>query len=978
VSFIDTLPLGVLPVSASSTRGSCVQGGGQVNCALGSMPVGSAATITVVVLPLVPGTVTNVAVVASAVADQLQTNNTSVLVTQVLPPSPIIVPAGTRLLAESALPANGGIDPGETVTIDFAMQNVGSLPTANLVATLLNANGVSGASGPKTYGALLAGGASRTNQFTFTASGAAGSTLNATFQLQDSGTNFATVVFPFVLANVVNFTNPGVIMIPDSGSSTPYPSSIPVTAVTGLVNKVTVTLVGVNHTSPDDLDVLLVGPNGRSALLMSDAGGGYTLNNATLVLDQNAPDSLLDESPLTSGTYQPADFEGGDSDSFPPSAPAGPYNSNLGIFNSSNPNGLWSLYVLDDAAGDAGRFSGGWRLSISTFDPVNATSDLALFGSVAPNPGTYGGNFTYNITVTNQGPHPASSVILSNQIPVGTTYNSANSSQGSCSNVNGVVICSIGTLTNQGRATVSISVAGNRTGSFMNLARVSGNVVDYNMANNVAAFVSNVGPVADLAISSSATPNPGTISNNLTITLTITNKGPDNASSVVLTNVLPAGVTYVSAIPSQGTSIHNNGTIVCALGSLAKNAKATITITVQPRFVTTITNQAVVAAGQPADLVPGNNTDNLLLQVNNPALIIVPAGSQLLAEGFLPATGGLDPAETVTLNLALRNEGVANTANLIATLRNTGGVNGPSGAQQYGVLSGGGAAVSRPFTFTASGTPGASVVAMLDLVNVVNGQSNSLGVASFNFVIGSNTRVSSTASNGIPDNSAALIYPSQITVSNLGGTISKVSVTLSNLTHSYPDDLDVLLVSPTGGRVLLMSDAGGSALLSHATLVLDDDAEAVLPNNGIILPGTYKPSDYNGGGNDNFPAPAPAGPFATTLSTLVGSNPNGVWSLFVVDDAVGDAGSLAGGWSLNISTTGQLPHLVRLESARLVNGQFQFTVVGAIGDNLVIQGSDNLQTWSNVGNVSLGTTGSANFQHGAAAAGFKFYRAVQQ
>jgi hypothetical protein len=101
-----------------------------------------------------------------------------------------------------------------------------------------------------------------------------------------------------------------------------------------------VTLVGVNHTSPDDLDVLLVGPNGRSALLMSDAGGGYTLNNATIVLDQNAPDSLLDESPLASGTYQPADFDGGDPDAFPPSAPAGPYNSNLGIFNSSNPNGI--------------------------------------------------------------------------------------------------------------------------------------------------------------------------------------------------------------------------------------------------------------------------------------------------------------------------------------------------------------------------------------------------------------------------------------------------------------------------------------------------------------------------------------------------------------------------------------------------------------------------------------------------------------
>jgi uncharacterized repeat protein (TIGR01451 family) len=977
VSFIDTLPPGVTPVSSATTKGSCALGGGLVNCSLGSLSVGSSATITVVVLPTVPGTITNTAVVSSTVSDSLQTNNSSVLVTEILPPSPIVVPAGTRLIAESLSPANGGIDPGETVTIDFAMQNVGSLPTANLIANLLNINGVSAASSSQAYGALLAGGPSRTNRYTFTANGVAGATLNVTFQLQESGTNLGTVVFPFILANVVNFTNPAVILIPDSGAASPYPSSIPVTGVTGLVNKVTVTLAGVNHTSPDDLDVLLVGPNGRSVLLMSDAGGGFGLNNVNLVFDDNAPASLPDESPITFGTYRPTDFDGGDGDAFPAPAPGGSYGNTLSIFNSSNPNGIWSLYVFDDAPGDSGRFSGGWRLNISTFDPVNATSDLAVLGTVSPNPAIYGSNLTYNITVTNQGPHTATAIVLSNQIPTGTTFLSANSSQGACSNANGTVVCGIGTLTNQGRATVIISLAGNRTGSLTDIARVSGNVDDYNLANNVANIISTVSAAADLALTTSAAPNPGTISNNVAFILSITNNGPDNASAVIVTNVLPAGANFISATTSQGSCANNNGIVVCALGSLAKNSKATVTITVKPLSVGAITNAASVTSSQPVDSITSNNSGVLTVPVNNPAWIIVPAGSQLLSESFTPATGGIDPGETVTLNLGFRNEGIANTTDLIATMRNSGGVNGSSPAQHYGVLSANGASVSRPFSFTASGAAGGVITATLDLVDVSGGQSNNLGSAAFAFVIGTTGRFSNTVSNGIPDNSAALIYPSQISISGLSGVVSKVSVTLSNLTHSYADDLDILLVSPSGGRVLLMSDAGGSSSINNSTLTFDDDASASLPNDGAIGSGVYKPSDYNGGSSDVFPPPAPGSPYSKTLSALNGSSPNGTWSLFIVDDAVGDAGYLAGGWSLNVKTTGQIPHLARLESARILNGQFQFTIVGAIGDNLVIQGSDDLQNWSTVGNVSVGGTGSASFQQTAGAVANKFYRAVQ-
>ncbi len=65
------------------------------------------------------------------------------------------------------------------------------------------------------------------------------------------------------------------------------------------------------------------------------------------------------------------------------------------------------------------------------------------------------------------------------------------------------------------------------------------------------------------------------------------------------------------------------------------------------------------------------------------------------------------------------------------------------------------------------------------------------------------------------------------------------------------------------------------------------------------MSGLFKPTAYKTA--TVLPSPAPAGPHATGLSTFSGTDPNGTWSLYVFDDSVGDAGSIAGGWSLSLS-----------------------------------------------------------------------------
>jgi len=143
-------------------------------------------------------------------------------------------------------------------------------------------------------------------------------------------------------------------------------------------------------------------------------------------------------------------------------------------------------------------------------------------------------------------------------------------------------------------------------------------------------------------------------------------------------------------------------------------------------------------------------------------------------------------------------------------------------------------------------------------------------------------------------------YQTSIGVSGFSGKIVDVNVQLKGITHTHPDDLDIMLVGPTGQSLLLMSDAGGSADLSNTYVAFDDSAPTLLPDSSLIA-GTqaYKPTNFEA--VDNFPAPAPAPSAATTLSVFDGTSPNGVWSLYVVDDGTEDTGSISGGWSLSLA-----------------------------------------------------------------------------
>jgi hypothetical protein len=179
-------------------------------------------------------------------------------------------------------------------------------------------------------------------------------------------------------------------------AANPYPSTITVNGLPGVVSKVTVGLSGLNSVFPaypEDFDILLVGPSSQNTMLMSDAGGSGQVSNVNLMFDDSAA-SGLSTSQITSGTYKPTNIDSGDKDAFPSPAPAKPFGSALSLFNGTAPNGNWNLFVLDEYTSGSGSISGGWSVMISTvpaapFVTTNSATNIKstsaiLNGSINP------------------------------------------------------------------------------------------------------------------------------------------------------------------------------------------------------------------------------------------------------------------------------------------------------------------------------------------------------------------------------------------------------------------------------------------------------------------------------------------------------------------------------------------------------------------------------------------------------------------
>ena len=180
------------------------------------------------------------------------------------------------------------------------------------------------------------------------------------------------------------------------------------------------------------------------------------------------------------------------------------------------------------------------------------------------------------------------------------------------------MLCNLGTLASGGAATIVLNVRPTIGGSHTNQAIVSANQADPVATDNTAlTTVSTGGPGpsgANLALTMSDAPDPVSLGTELTYLLSVTNLGPDAASNVAISDVLPANVTIVSASSPDG-SCSGVTTVSCAFGTVASGANVSATIVVTPTAAGLLTNTATVTTSG-TDPDDANNTATTATTVN--------------------------------------------------------------------------------------------------------------------------------------------------------------------------------------------------------------------------------------------------------------------------------------------------------------------------------------------------------------------------
>ena len=286
----------------------------------------------------------------------------------------------------------------------------------------------------------------------------------------------------------------------------------------------------------------------------------------------------------------------------------------------------------------------------TTSTTVNAVADLALTKTETPNPVQAGRSLGYALTVTNNGPSTATGVTVTDPLPATVSFAAASASQGECSGT-ATITCNLGALASGAQATVTITVTADQAGTVTNTASVSSETTDPSRSNNSATATTTVDPAADLALTKTGAPS-SVVGSSLTYTLTVTNNGPSAAAGVTVSDTLPPNVTFDSAVSSADSCNRASGTVICAIGTLAAGAQATVTIVVTPTKTGTIASTAQVSS-QTADPVASNN-------VASAGTIVTAAGGGAAADLAVTQIAAPDPVRVggdLTYTVSVKNIG---------------------------------------------------------------------------------------------------------------------------------------------------------------------------------------------------------------------------------------------------------------------------------------------------------------------------------
>jgi uncharacterized repeat protein (TIGR01451 family) len=376
----------------------------------------------------------------------------------------------------------------------------------------------------------------------------------------------------------------------------------------------------------------------------------------------------------------------------------GTYNSTTGVWTvpSIDPSAAQTLTLTATVVSPNPQTNTGSISHSDQFDPdtTNNTAsvtgtpqqaDLKLSKSVSDATPNVGDIITYTVTLNNLGPDSATNVQVTDLVPTGLTFVSAAPSQGTYNSASGV--WTLGTVTPSAQATLQVRATAVSSSAQTNTASITHSDQFDPTPGNDSAGTTETPQQADLALTKTVgNPSPN-VGDTVTYTITLTNSGPDTATNVAINDLLPPGLQFLSATPSQGT--YNSATGVWAVGTVPTGTPQRLQLQARVLGPAAQTNTASITHSDQFDATPGNNSASttetpqqadlhVAKSVSNPT----PNVGDTIAYTVTLSNNGPDPATTVAV-LDTLPAGVA----FVSSMPSQGTYNAATGVWNVGTVS---------------------------------------------------------------------------------------------------------------------------------------------------------------------------------------------------------------------------------------------------------------------------------------------------
>ena len=698
-----------------------------------------------------------------------------------------IVPAGMSLVTEDCTPNNGAIDPGEIVTVRFALRNIGTLPSSVVVARLLAGPGITPINAAQTYGLLPPNSDPVDRTFTFRADGECGESLQAVLQIENGGIEYGPAIFSFPLGLRVD-GNPVCCYSADIGvTASPAPTPDPI-----VVNHdLTYTLIVTNR-GPRTATQLKMTNSWRAPVIIRSAQssqGSCTNQGETVLCDLGSLEPgasatveivvAPQELPGLIGVFSanaaehepnPADNRAIVSTTVIP--PAGLSIGNIHVKENrdgtnavftvrlSQPTGL--PVTADYSTADGSARAGEDYAASTGVVTIPARAASATITIPIINDDQIEADETFSVTLRNASNATlateqtvGTATIVDDDVPVLIVDDATMLEPGPGSRATLVFVARLSVeplsvvttdfVTSDGTASApSDYTAASGRITFapgVTTARIEVEVAGDQIAEGEETFFLDLSNPAGVQLARSRA--KGTIIDDtslpeLSISGVSVLEGASRSSTEAVFSVRlsrpSAQVVEADYATANGSALGGSDFVIGAgkIRIASGETNAVVRVTVNGDDVAEHNETFFVRLGNPVRSIVGTGEAQGTI-INDDYLPLLHAGgTQLRLENCPPANLAIDPMETVTVDFGLLNRGLSATTNLTATLRASEHIEPLSNPQTYGVLTTNGPATFRPFTFSIDGVCGMSYTAELELRD--NGRL--AGVVSFEFPLG--------------------------------------------------------------------------------------------------------------------------------------------------------------------------------------------------------------------------------------------------